>query len=91
MKNFYVHKCVSNEDASPVADEKMVIVCDGLGGTGQNKHEVEGQTFTSAFWGAKWVSEIVKDWFSVNAEELWNSEDPKKFLAEFKQIGRAHV
>lgn len=85
MKNFYVQKCVSNEDASPVADEKMVIVCDGLGGTGQNKHEVEGQTFTSAFWGAKWVSEIVKDWFSANAEELWNSEDPNMFLAEFKQ------
>lgn len=84
MKNFCVHKYVSNEDASPVADEKMVIVCDGLGGTGQNKHEVEGQTFTSAFWGAKWVSEIVKDWFSTKTEEFWDSKDPEMFLKEFK-------
>lgn len=85
MKNFCVHKYVSNEDASPVANEKLVIVCDGLGGTGQNKHEVEGQTFTSAFWGAKWVSEIAKDWFSTKTEEFWDSEDPKMFLMEFKR------
>ena len=41
---FTVHcAAISDEDAPPEATEKLLIVCDGLGGTGQTKHKIGDQ------------------------------------------------
>lgn len=45
---FTVHcAAISDEDAPPKATEQLLIVCDGLGGTGQTKHKIGDQYYTA--------------------------------------------
>ncbi len=74
--NFTVNKPLHghDEDAPPYADERMLIVCDGLGGGGQNSYIVDGEKRTSAYLGSRAISEICKDYFSSHFDEFWESE-----------------
>lgn len=59
---FTVHcAAISDEDAPPEATEKLLIVCDGLGGTGQIKHKIGDQYYTSAYIGSRCVSDAIKN------------------------------
>lgn len=85
MKYFKIYKpAFSDEDAEPVAEGNMLIICDGLGATGQNKHEINGQENTSAYWGARLVSCTAKDFFLMNQDGIWN-EEPQFFFQKFKK------
>lgn len=85
MKYFKVYKpALSDEDAEPVAGENMLIVCDGLGATGQNKHEINGQKHTSAYFGSRCVSCTAQKFFSMASDKIW-SEEPQLFFHEFKE------
>ncbi len=84
MKYFKVYKpALSDEDAEPVAVGNMLIVCDGLGATGQNKHEINGQKHTSAYFGSRCVSCAAQEFFSMAGDKIW-SEKPQLFFQEFK-------
>ena len=72
---FTVHcAAVSDEDAPPEATEKVLIVCDGLGGTGQTKHKIGDRYYTSAYMGSRCVSDAVKKYCDEQKQELWNDD-----------------
>lgn len=72
---FTVHcATVSDEDAPPEANEKFLIVCDGLGGTGQTKHKIGDQYFTSAYIGSRCVSDAAKKYCEDRKGELWHED-----------------
>lgn len=86
MTEFKVNRpFVSDEDAAPVANEKMLIICDGLGAAGQNKHMIKGVERTSAYLGARCVSKAAEKYFDANYNRIWN-EDPKEIVSEFKEF-----
>lgn len=64
------------EDALPVANEAYSVVCDGLGGAGMTKHTVleDGAESlserTSAYLGARIVSECVNSYYNRHHDEL---------------------
>lgn len=85
---FTVHcAAISDEDAPPEATEKMLIVCDGLGGTGQTKHKIGDQYYTSAYIGSRCVSDAIKKYCDEQQRELWTDDIAtmtkklKKYLA----------
>lgn len=86
MTEFKVNRpFVSDEDAAPVANGKMLIICDGLGAAGQNKHMIKGEERTSAYLGARCVSKATENYFEVNYNKIWN-ENPKEIVSEFKEF-----
>lgn len=54
------------EDAPPVADERMAIVCDGLGGAGGVEFEVDGEVHTCAYYASRAVIAVVKKFLEDN-------------------------
>lgn len=85
MKFFKVDSPIcSNEDAKPVVNSKMIIVCDGLGATGQNKHEINGHVHTSAYLGSRFVSTKAEVFFTSNENRSWY-DDPIQICQEFKE------
>ena len=85
---FTVHcAAISDEDAPPEATEKLLIVCDGLGGTGQTKHKIGDQYYTSAYIGSRCVSDAIKKYCDEQQRELWTDDIAtmtkklKKYLA----------
>ena len=65
---FTVHcAAISDEDAPPKATEQLLIVCDGLGGTGQTKHKIGDQYYTSAYIGSRCVSDAIKKYCDEHA------------------------
>ena len=72
---FTVHcAAISDEDAPPEATEKLLIVCDGLGGTGQIKHKIGDQYYTSAYIGSRCVSDAIKKYCDEQQRELWTDD-----------------
>ena len=72
---FTVHcAAISDEDAPPEATEKLLIVCDGLGGTGQTKHKIGDQYYTSAYIGSRCVSDAIKKYCDEQQRELWTDD-----------------
>lgn len=86
MKHFTVYSpAASDEDAEPVTNERMIIVCDGLGATGQNKHEIDGEIRSSAYLGSRCVCDAAEKFFSQNADKIWFT-DAKNICQEFKDF-----
>lgn len=86
-KTFTVNKPLAghDEDAPPVASEKMLIVCDGLGGGGHNTYVVNGEKRTSAYLGSRLIKTVCENFFRVHYDELCESmENPRLLMAELK-------
>ncbi len=83
--NAYIPLAGQDQDAPPVANDKFLIVCDGLGGDGSARHimDSDGQGQKSAFLGSRKLSEICVDFFEENYEALL-STDIKKCIEKLK-------
>lgn len=85
--NFTVNKPLKghDEDAPAYADDKMLIVCDGLGGGGQNAYLVDGEKRTSAYLGSRKISFACQEFFSKHYDEFCeNMQNPGFLIAELK-------
>lgn len=85
--NFTVDKPLKghDEDAPAYADDKMLIVCDGLGGGGQNAYLVDGVKRTSAYLGSRKISAACQEFLSAHYDEFCsNMQNPATLLAELK-------
>ena len=58
------------EDAKPVSTEAYSIVCDGLGGSGGRILSLGEEKHTSAYFGARFVSAAVEEYFASEKEEI---------------------
>lgn len=88
MTNFLVHKPLSghDEDAPPFADNKMIVVCDGLGGGGQNRYSLGGETHTSAYLGSRKISQAFRQYCDMNYDKIcYSMENPKKIITDLKK------
>lgn len=83
--NAYIPLAGQDQDAPPVANDKFLIVCDGLGGDGSARHimDSDGQGQKSAYLGSRKLSEICVDFFEENYEALL-STDLKKCIERLK-------
>lgn len=70
--NAYVPLKGQDQDAPPVANDKFLIACDGLGANGSANHRFgpNGEVEKSAYLGSRKVSEICARFFEENYEEL---------------------
>ena len=83
-----------DQDAPPIATDKYIIVCDGLGGDGSSKHAVDGNTEVlqkSAYLGSRKVSGICNDFFEANYEALLNPLTIKSTLMQLKNTIKAEL
>ncbi len=60
------------EDAPPVADERMAIVCDGLGGAGGVEFTVDGEVHTCAYYASRAVMAIVKEFLEAKRDLVFS-------------------
>lgn len=83
--NAYIPLAGQDQDAPPVANDKFLIVCDGLGGDGSARHIMDsgGQGQKSAYLGSRKLSEICVDFFEENYEALL-STDIKECIEKLK-------
>lgn len=86
--NFKFDRPLHNEDAPAVSNEKYLVVCDGLGAGGQNKHTINGETHTSAYYGSRLLSQICSEYYKENydviLENLKNKEALSRIVDELK-------
>ncbi|MBR4226831.1 MAG: protein phosphatase 2C domain-containing protein [Candidatus Methanomethylophilaceae archaeon] len=54
------------EDAPPVADDRLAIVCDGLGGAGGVEFKVDGEVHTCAYYASRAVIAIAEGFLREN-------------------------
>lgn len=83
--NAYIPLAGQDQDAPPIANDKFLIVCDGLGAAGSARHIInsDDQGQKSAFLGSRKLSEICVDFFEENYEALL-SADIKKCIEKLK-------
>lgn len=72
-----------DEDAPPVAQDDVLIICDGMGGTGLIKHKYNDKIRTSAYLGSRFTSNIAKEFISSHKEKLF-SDNLDKTMIDFK-------
>lgn len=86
--NYKFDRPLHNEDAPAVSEEKYLVVCDGLGAGGQNKHTINGETHTSAYYGSRLLSQICSEYYKENydviLENLKNKEALSRIIDELK-------
>lgn len=85
--NFKVNKPLMghDEDAPAYADDKLLIVCDGLGGGGQNAYIVDGEKRTSAYLGSRKISEACKTFILEHYDDFCSHmQDPAPLVARLK-------
>lgn len=85
--NFTVNKPLKghDEDAPAYADDRMLIVCDGLGGGGQNAYLIDGEKRTSAYLGSRIISKACQEFISSHYDEFCeNMQDSAFLIAELK-------
>ena len=74
-RNFVTYTPSSHdEDAEPYADNRLAVICDGLGASGQNKHTYKDETRTSAAIGSRLVSKFFKRYFSDHYADVFPSD-----------------
>ena len=83
--NAYIPLVGQDQDAPPIANNKFLVVCDGLGGDGSARHimDLEGLGQKSAFLGSRKLSEICSEFFEENYESLL-STDVKRCIESLK-------
>ena len=85
--NFTVYKPLKghDEDAPPYADDKILVVCDGLGGGGQNRYLYKGEYYTSAYLGSRELSKLFRGYCLRNYDEICeNMQNPCKIISGLK-------
>ncbi len=86
--NFVINKPLSghDEDAPAFADDKILIVCDGLGGAGQNKYQLGDEKKSSAYLGSRVVSSTCQNFLHENYEEICiHMGKPEKYIISLKE------
>lgn len=61
-----------DEDAEPYANDHMAVVCDGLGGSGQNTYIFKGEKWSSAALGSRVVSRLFCNYFREKYYEIFS-------------------
>ena len=66
------------EDAPPVSEDGLMIVCDGTGATGQSEHEISGGKYpkgiyTSAYLGSRETSRLAEKYLRENHDKIMSS------------------
>lgn len=80
----------AGEDAPPISSDGVLIVCDGTGATGQSKHEIDGESYTSAYLGSRQTSLSAKRFLECNRDNILNSISNKEAIHGFTQeLGNA--
>lgn len=79
--NYKFDRPLHNEDAPAVSDEKYLVVCDGLGAGGQNKHTINGETHTSAYYGSRLLSQICSEYYKENYDVIFENMKNKEALS----------
>ena len=79
--NYKFDRPLHYEDAPAVSNDKYLIVCDGLGAGGQNKHTINGETHTSAYYGSRLLSQICSDYYDENYDAILESLKDKEALS----------
>lgn len=85
--NFTVNKPLKghDEDAPAYADDKLLIVCDGLGGGGQNSYLIDGEKRTSAYLGSRRISLACQEYLLAHYDEFCsNMQNPETMIAGLK-------
>lgn len=74
--NAYIPLVGQDQDAPPVANDKFLVVCDGLGGDGSARHimDSDAQGQKSAYLGSRKLSEICVEFFNENYEALLSTD-----------------
>lgn len=84
----YIPLAGYDQDAQPVADDRYMVVCDGLGGDGGTVHCVggsESECRKSAYIGSRKVSQIVSDFYSRNYDAFMSPKTIDSALAALKE------
>ncbi len=79
--NYKFDRPLHNEDAPAVSEEKYLVVCDGLGAGGQNKHTINGETHTSAYYGSRLLSQICSEYYKENYDVIFENMKNKEALS----------
>lgn len=75
-----------DEDAPAYADEKILVVCDGLGGGGQNTYIVDGEKRTSAYLGSRRLSLAFQEWCLQHYDLICeNMKNPSSLVVDLKK------
>lgn len=82
----YIPLVGQDQDAPPVANDKFLVVCDGLGAAGSAKHleKRTGEKKASAYWGSRILSATCVDFFNENYDALLSKESIPECLEELK-------
>lgn len=85
--NAYIALVGQDQDAPPVANDKFLIVCDGLGGDGSAKHinySQEPHENKSAYIGSRELSKICNTFFEENYNALLSEKEIKDCVNSLK-------
>lgn len=84
--NAYIPLTGQDQDAEPIANDRFIIVCDGLGGDGSAKHIVglNDETQKSAFIGSRLLSSICAEFFADNYDALLSKDKVKDSICNLK-------
>lgn len=82
------------EDAPPVSQDGVIVICDGTGATGLNLHKIETDgtvsEHTSAYLGSRYTSEAAKAYLIDNGNAIWDTPIEKSVLDSFTiALGKA--
>lgn len=78
--NYKFDRPLHNEDAPAISNEKYLVVCDGLGAGGQNKHTINGEIHTSAYYGSRLLSQICSKYYDENYNAILGNLKDKEAL-----------
>ncbi|MBR6205003.1 MAG: protein phosphatase 2C domain-containing protein [Candidatus Methanomethylophilaceae archaeon] len=77
------------EDAPPVSNERVAIVCDGLGGAGGVEFKVNGEVHTCAYYASRAVLSIAVKFLEENHEAAFS--DDMRHLDQMAEDLRAAI
>lgn len=73
------------EDAPAVVNDKSIIICDGVGAGGQNKHTINGEEHSSAYFASRLLSKTCSMFFESNYDRICeNMNNAETIVAELK-------
>lgn len=80
----------AGEDAPAVSSDGVLVVCDGTGATGMNKHTIDGQTHTSAYLGSRVVSFATEKFLHENYDRIFDCIDDESEIKDIAfELGKA--
>ncbi len=71
LKEFTIYQIDHYEDCDPFINDKLLLVCDGLGGSGSTKHEVEGETLDEEYLKSIVIPEDTENTLCEYFKTLW--------------------